>query len=224
MNLYPEEPSFAPWHGVSLHDFTTDFIGKSNTVDVHVIAIDGRSGGGKSTLASILADALPNSALLHTDDIAWHHSFFDWQDILIEHVLKPLTANIAVSYRPEAWQHHGRAGAIEIPFTSQFVILEGVGAGRRELSNYVSQLIWVQSDSIQARLQGVARDEGGTDVEAFWDEWLASERPFLADQQPWLRADRVVLGVTENSQPPSLGVIKVSSQTSQEARCLITPG
>ncbi|MEM6430507.1 MAG: hypothetical protein AAF708_14795, partial [Deinococcota bacterium] len=212
MNLYSEELNFAPWKHIALHNFVADLIMERSRTGVFVIAIDGRSGGGKSTMASVLAGFLPDALVIHTDDIAWHHSFFDWQDVLIEHVLKPLSAHGAVSYQPEAWKHHGREGAIEVPSTSKFVILEGVGAGRRELGRYINKLIWVQSDYIQARLQGIARDGGGTKVEAFWDEWLASERPFLAHQQPWLRADKVVLGVAEQPQLSPPEFIKVSGK------------
>ncbi len=27
--------------------------------------------------------------MLHTDDIAWNHSFFDWDDLLLDHVVAP---------------------------------------------------------------------------------------------------------------------------------------
>ena len=41
-----------------------------------IIAIDGRSGSGKTTLASALVEVLPEAFVVHTDDVAWHHSFF----------------------------------------------------------------------------------------------------------------------------------------------------
>ncbi|MEM6431048.1 MAG: hypothetical protein AAF708_17560, partial [Deinococcota bacterium] len=79
MNLYSEELNFAPWKHIALHNFVADLITEHSEADVFVIAIDGRSGGGKSTMASILAGFLTDARVIHTDDIAWHHSFFDWQ-------------------------------------------------------------------------------------------------------------------------------------------------
>jgi uridine kinase len=42
-----------------------------------IVAVDGRSGSGKSMFANKLA-AAPKVPIVHTDDISWHHSFFDW--------------------------------------------------------------------------------------------------------------------------------------------------
>jgi hypothetical protein len=39
-----------------------------------VIGIDGRGGAGKSTLAERFRRAVPNSAVVHTDDVAWNHA------------------------------------------------------------------------------------------------------------------------------------------------------
>ena len=52
---------------------------------VTVVGIDGRSGSGKSTLARGLTGLDSNIAAVHTDDLAWHHSFFDWGGLLIDH-------------------------------------------------------------------------------------------------------------------------------------------
>jgi len=41
-----------------------------------VLALDGRSGGGKSWLAERFHAHLASSVGVHTDDVAWHHSFF----------------------------------------------------------------------------------------------------------------------------------------------------
>ena len=54
-----------------------------------VLAVDGRSSSGKTTLAARLQDAVTSSAVVHTDDIAWWHSRFGWADLLIEGVLVP---------------------------------------------------------------------------------------------------------------------------------------
>src|SRR5580698_5431215 len=80
-----------------------------------VLAVDGRSSSGKTTLAARLRDAVPGSAVVHTDDIAWWHSRFDWADLLTDGVLIPVRAGRPVSFRPPQWEERQRDGAIEVP-------------------------------------------------------------------------------------------------------------
>jgi hypothetical protein len=49
-----------------------------------VVAVDGRSSSGKSTLAALLRSFEVNSCVVHTDDIAWWHSRFGWVDLLVK--------------------------------------------------------------------------------------------------------------------------------------------
>jgi energy-coupling factor transporter ATP-binding protein EcfA2 len=160
-----------------------------------VVAVDGRSGSGKSTLAEQLQAAVPASAVVHTDDVAWHHSFFDWAELLARDVLEPLR-----------WQDKGRLGAIEVPGGLELVLIEGVGAGRRELTHLLDATIWVQSDAAEAQRRGTARDAAAdgnpTDVTRFWQEWMAQELPFVAAQRPWERAAVVVRGTTTAAHDP----------------------
>jgi hypothetical protein len=99
---------------------------------------------------------------VHTDDIAWHHSFFNWSELLIEGVLKPLYNGEAVNYQPPGWLKKGRAGTIEVAAGLDLVIVEGVGASRTEVTPWIDRSVWVQSDLDEAERRGIARD-GGTD-------------------------------------------------------------
>lgn len=51
----------------------------------------------------------------------------------------------------------------------------------------------------------VARD--GAEKEAFWHEWEAAERPFLAAEQPWEGADVVVAGAPELPHDPATELV-----------------
>lgn len=161
-----------------------------------VIAVDGRSGGGKTTLASELAKHL-DAALLHTDDFAWWHSLFDWAPMLIENGIEPLRRGEAITFRPEAWIERDREGAIEAT-PSQFVIVEGVGAGQTAMREHLDQIVWVQTDADFARQRGLARDlaerPDPAEAERFWDEWQTSEDPFQAAQRTWAVAGFVFSG------------------------------
>lgn len=170
-----------------------------------IVAIDGRSGGGKSTLAQRLADAVPGSAVIHVDDVAWNTPMFEWDDLLAKGVLEPLRRGEAVAYRPPAWDLHRRPGAIAAPSGRTLVIVEGVGAGRRELAGLIDRLIWVQSDYAEAERRGLARDiasgVNGDEQEtvAFWHAWVAAENPFLEADRPWDRADVIAAGTSSLS-------------------------
>jgi hypothetical protein len=101
---------------------------------------------------------VPGSAIVHTDDVAWHHSFFDWSDLLVEGILKPLRNGRTVSYRPPGWDKRSRPGAIEVAAGLDLVIVEGVGASRTEVMPSIDRALWVQSDLGEAERRGIARE------------------------------------------------------------------
>lgn len=180
-----EEPDCGPWRRVPVADLYPA-LGRPR-----VLAVDGRSGSGKSTLVARLVATVPHAAVVHTDDVSWYHDFFDWADLLVDDVLTPWRAGRDVAYRPPAWDARDRPGAITVRSAASLLVVEGVGAGRRALGPFVDALIWVQTDRAVATRRGLLRDGGDVD---FWAEWEAHERPFLAADRPWERADLVING------------------------------
>jgi energy-coupling factor transporter ATP-binding protein EcfA2 len=205
MKLLPEEPEFGPWKVVSLtrllDSWRPRFPGPGARPGV--LAVDGRSASGKSTLAAALSRAVPGSVVVHTDDLAWHQSFFDWAGLLVDGVLVPVHAAQEVRYRPPAWEERSREGAIAVPSGCPLVIVEGCGAARRELTPWTDVAVWVQSDTAKAKTRGLVRDGGSAEAEAFWTEWMAEELPFFAQDRPWERADMVVSGMPELDHDPA---------------------
>ena len=64
MNLLPEEPSFAPWNVASLDDFVTALSASKSAESIpKIIAIDGRSAGGKTSLAARVHHLIPGSVV-----------------------------------------------------------------------------------------------------------------------------------------------------------------
>ncbi len=211
LSLPPEEPPVGAWRVEPVTELVRLLVEAAGPVRgrPRMVAVDGRGGGGKSTLAAQLHAAVPSSAVVHTDDVAWHHSFFDWSDLLARGVLEPLRRGEAVRYCPPGWQAKGRPGAIEVPAGLELVVVEGVGAGRRELTPLLDAVVWVQSDATEAERRGIARDaaEGSHgDYEGarrFWSEWMAQELPFVAAQRPWERATVVVRGTNTSAHDPT---------------------
>lgn len=203
----PGEPVAGPWHEAGL----AELVGLLRAVIGEpagrpgLLAVDGRSGSGKSTLADRLRRAVPRSAVVHTDDIAWHHSAFGWADLLSEQVLVPLRRGQSVTFRPPGWTRRGRPGAIEVAAGLDLVVVEGVGASRLEVADLLDASIWVQSDYATAERLGLARDvasgvNGNAEATtAFWHAWMAEELEFLDRQRPWERATVAVAGVVADA-------------------------
>lgn len=207
--LGPGEPLAGPWSVTPIRDFVQFVSNADRTAPERpwIVAVDGRGGGGKSTVAAVLHRAVPASTIVHTDDVAWHYSFFGWSTLLIEGILQPLHRGNAVRYRPPGWDTHGRPGAIEIAAGLDLVVVEGVGASRTELLPWIDRALWVQSDFAEAERRGIARDGGTGAVRDFWHEWMAEEIPFLHQQRPWERATLVVNGTPTQPYDPATEIV-----------------
>jgi uridine kinase len=201
MSLPAGEPAAGSWRAVRTSELMQLVAAATAAPGRHprVLAVDGRGGSGKSTLAGRLRREAARSALLHTDDLAWHEPLFGWGHLLAR-VLEPLRRGEPVRFRPPAWAQHGRQGAIEVRGGLDVVIVEGTGASQREVAALVDAAIWVQADFGEAERRGIERDvaEGvNGDREqtvAFWHGWMAAELRFLDEQRPWERADVIVAG------------------------------
>lgn len=116
--LAQEEPEAGPWRVELLTAVIEALIwrGPGQIVSGRpvVLAVDGRSNAGKTTLAARICEAVPGSAVVHTDDIAWEHSRFGWADLLVDGILVPVRQGRAVSFRPPRWAEHGREGSINV--------------------------------------------------------------------------------------------------------------
>ncbi len=172
-----------------------------------IVAVDGRGAGGKTTLAERLLDLTPDAQVVHTDDIAWWHSRFGWEDLMISGVLEPLHRGESVHYQPPAWAPRKRSGHIDVSADAPMVVIEGVGASRRELVRLIDAAIWVQSDFVEAERRGILRDGGDDEAVQGWHEWMAEELPFLAADKPWERADVIVGGSNQVDHDSEIEVV-----------------
>ena len=168
-------------------------------------------------MAARIRGIVPGAVVIHTDDIAWEHSRFGWADLLIYGILVPVHEGRAVCYRPPRWDEHGREGSIKVPAGCPLLIIEGDGAGRREVTHLVDTLIWVQADEREAARRSAARTANPPPADlankavagAPFDEegWMAEEKPFNAAQRTWERADIIVCGTPEIPHDPSTEIV-----------------
>jgi hypothetical protein len=122
-----------------------------------------------------------------------------------------------VSYRPPRWAEHGRDGSIRVPAGCALLIIEGDGAGRREVAHLIDALIWVQSDERQAERRRLTRDRnpdtldlankppGGAPLD--YAGWMAEEMPFNTAQRTWERADLIVCGTPQIPYDPATEIV-----------------
>lgn len=151
------------------------------------IAIDGRGGAGKSTLAARMSD-VTGAPVVYVDDVSWSFSRFGWAEELKENIVAPVNAGEAVDYRPPGWVTHNRPGSIRVPGRCPLVIIEGTGLLRPELEWDTG--VWVAGDLEALRARCIERGEDPN----FYDDWQVEELPFIENSRPWLRADDVVDG------------------------------
>jgi hypothetical protein len=201
--LPPEEPEAGPWRAEQLAVVAAAVIRRGHEKGADhrpvVLAVDGRSSSGKTTVASRLQNLVAGSAVVHTDDIAWWHSRFGWADLLISGVLAPAHAGRAFSYRPPQWDERQRPGAIEVSADCPLLIIEGVGAARGESSHLTDVAMWIQADERETERRNLARvgQPGGSPTVQHLRDWMAEEMPFLAGQRPWEHAGIIACGTPE---------------------------
>ncbi|MFI7542551.1 hypothetical protein [Actinoplanes sp. NPDC049599] len=159
-----------------------------------ILAVDGRGSSGKSTFAARLAGIWDGATVVHTDDIAWRHAVLDWAALLSEGVLNPVRAGRAVAYRPPQWDAAGRPGAIEVPAETTLVIVEGTGAGRRELAPVLDAVVWVEAAQCDVDRRNAERVAAGETTPADFAAWMAEENPFVEAERTWERAAFLVAG------------------------------
>ena len=199
MLLRPEEPSAGQWKAVPIAELLkTLILGPGVPAGQRVvIAIDGRSSSGKTTLAQRLASEAQHAGIVHTDDIAWWHSRFAWMELLLEGVIEPFRAGRPVAFRPPAWKERGREGGITVPAETSVLIVEGVGCSRGGVARWFDTSVWVQADESVLAERNAARVASGETSSAGVAGWMDEELPFLAEDRPWERATTVVAGTPE---------------------------
>jgi uridine kinase len=159
-----------------------------------IAAINGHSSSGKTHLSLRLADVLSGCSVLHTDDLAWHHGVFSWDELLINEVMPVLRSRRPLHYRPPAWIARHREGAIAIDGDRDLVIIEGVGASRGSVRSQLDVIIWVETPQSVRESRDAVRIAAGEVSAASYVGWMAEENAYMAAEQPWRHADLIVDG------------------------------
>jgi hypothetical protein len=156
-----------------------------------LVAVDGHAGSGKSTFATWLAEALGGVPVLRLDDLATHREPFGWSGRLHEQVVGPLARGEAARYAPYDWTRRRFGEPRELcPAGAPLVLVEGVGAARREVRPWLARVLWMEVPRAEAWARGRRRD--GPGLAAFWDEWEGAERAHFGRDPSRPHADLLV--------------------------------
>lgn len=190
------EPVEGPWRWsvVPLADLAARVATCAGDVRPAVVALNGHSSSGKTTLSGRLAAALPHAAVLHSDDLAWHQGVFGWGELLLRDVLPVVRAGRPLSYRPPQWAARQRDGAIELPGDLEFLVLEGVGASHPTVAAGIDVIVWVETDEPTRLARDLPRIAAGETSQAGYDRWMAEENAYVTAHRPWEQAHLVAHG------------------------------
>ncbi|MBC9718497.1 hypothetical protein H9Y04_38830 [Streptomyces sp. TRM66268-LWL] len=172
---------------------------------VRLIGIDGHAGSGKSTFTRRLAAELGGAPVIGLDDIRSHAELFDWTGRFRREVLEPLAAGRGA--RPAVYDWNARRfhpGPVVEP--APVVLIEGVGAGRRDLRPWLAHLLWMELPPGQSWRRGRERD--GLVQQDFWEQWEPAEERHFAEDPSRPFADALVRQIPEGYEVlpgPELG-------------------
>jgi hypothetical protein len=158
-------------------------------------------------LAAKLAVALPQSGVLHTDDLAWHQGVLSWDVLLLDHVLPVVRSAVPLHYRPLAWQTRGRPDEISLPGGLQHLVIEGVGASQASVRDELDLVIWVETDEPTRLARDAVRVAAGEIDYADYLSWMAEENAYVVSQRPWQRAHLLICGGDSIAHNPMTEVV-----------------
>ncbi|BCJ45709.1 adenylate kinase [Actinoplanes ianthinogenes] len=152
-----------------------------------MLAVEGRSGSGKSSLAAAVAGRLA-APLIRMDDL-----YAGWDGLergveaLRDWVLAPLAAGRPAIWRRWDWAAGEYAEEHRVP-DAEWLVVEGVGAGA--LPAYLSGVVWLTSPAAVRKRRALARD--GETYAPHWDSWARHEDAFYAAEPIRERAGLII--------------------------------
>lgn len=168
-------------------------VGPARAGKTRVIAVDGRSGSGKTRLAAELR------AELGAPVVTLEELYGGWDglergiDLLVSEVLEPVAAGRAAHVPRYDWAAAGW-GTPWVLAPPGVLIVEGAGTGARRAAAYESVLIWMEAAEPVRKKRSLDRD--GETFAPYWDMWAAQEDAMLARERTPQRADLVIDGIS----------------------------
>lgn len=150
-----------------------------------LIAIDGRAGAGKTTLAASIYEKLSADntvAVIHMDDL-----YDGWENALSEHLTQTLESIVKshqnkVSFEIDIFNWQSMSfDSKRVMHPVDILILEGVGAGQKVVRDAGATLYWLDIDAEVGIQRVLNRD--GNQIALQMKQWqIAQEIHFLRDK------------------------------------------
>ena len=150
-----------------------------------LIAIDGRAGAGKTTLAANFFEALSADKtveVIHMDDLydGWENALSERLTQTLESIVKSHQNNRAFEIDIFNWQSMSFDSKRTIN-PVDILILEGVGAGQKVVRDAGATLYWLDIDADVGIARVLKRD--GNQIASQMKQWqIAQEIHFLRDK------------------------------------------
>jgi hypothetical protein len=156
-----------------------------------IVAVDGPSGAGKTSLAGALAAELGAQVVPMDDLIPGWGGVAAGPPIALRDVVTPIARGNDGAFRRYDWVAGAYAEWCPVPHAG-FLVLDGCGSGSRPLAPYLALLIWVDADRDLRLARGLARD--GEAFRPHWSAWEGDSQALFAVEGTAGRADVVVDG------------------------------
>lgn len=150
----------------------------------HIIAIDGRAGAGKTTLANELCLALSlhrKVTVIHLDEIyaGWELALTQTLTDSLSKILESLSSNKTLIVPTYDWALGQFDSTREIS-PCDLLIMEGVGSAQRVVRQFATATIWIDIDPSTGLERVLGRD--GVAIKEQMKLWqVREEEHFLSD-------------------------------------------
>lgn len=161
--------------------------------DTAVVAIDGRSGAGKTTLAQGVAADLTSYGtveVVHMDRLypGWD-GLAESSRILATHILEPISRAGPAAYDCWDWEAGGWGETVTVEPTD-FLVVEGSGSSVGPARSHAAVSVFLDADEELRRRRGLGRD--GEAYRPHWHRWSRQEEAVFAADDTKARADLVI--------------------------------
>ncbi len=176
------------------------------TAGAVLVAIDGRAGSGKTTLANELIGWEPRLRLFHADELQRPQAEGEWEtwtpgecaanfanEAPLRAVVSSLAAGRQARYEPYDWSAH-QVGSLTTLSPGGVMVVEGAYTMQQSLREYYDLTIWVdcQEEARAARLRARPAPSPG-----WLEAWTKGEEFYLQHEQPSRAADVVIAGTDQ---------------------------